>query len=504
MDSYDNIEITEEFPFNLYNVKAQELPQNERLIANALVQLILRKSSFHDLESVLGKNASLVEEIRSEIIQPIDAEEMLQKFPSTEALEKIGKTILGIAKKIQVKNPELFTQIVLDETLGFRSLSSFMRDNLLEEIMVNGFEKNVFVLHKRFGICKTNIVARKNGFLHETISRIAATANRQFSEHSPLLDARLPDGSRANATLQYVTPAGPSLTIRKFNPVPFSITDLLANSTLSSEAAAFLWTMIEGMNISPKNIIITGGAGSGKTSLLNVLSFFIRKHERIISIEDTIELDFAGRENWIQMESRPALHDIPSVSMDDLLKNSLRMRPDRLIVGEVRGEEAQTLFVAMDTGHEGILGTLHSNTAREMLLRLKSAPMNVPEQMLPLLDFVIVMQRRYNPEKGMQRRIKQIAEVSRMDDKVLLSNIFEFNEKKDAVEKTDVPSHVFEMLANECGMQKNDLKKEILIRQKILDWAFLEKKHSNSELEEIIQGYYYNPEKILKKVSESL
>ena len=180
------------------------------------------------------------------------------------------------------------------------------------------------------------------------------------------------------------------------------------------------------------------------------------------------------------------------------------MGRDGFIVGEVRGEEAQTLFVAMDTGHEGILGTLHSNTAREMLLRLKSAPMNVPEQMLPLLDFVIVMQRRYNPEKGMQRRIKQIAEVSRMDDKVLLSNIFEFNEKKDAVEKTDVPSHVFEMLANECGMQKNDLKKEILIRQKILDWAFLEKKHSNSELEEIIQGYYYNPEKILKKVSESL
>src|SRR3989338_3896315 len=192
---------------------------------------------------------------------------MLQKFPSTEALEKIGKTILGIAKKIQVKNPELFTQIVLDETLGFRSLSSFMRDNLLEEIMVNGFEKNVFVLHKRFGICKTNIVARKNGFLHETISRIAATANRQFSEHSPLLDARLPDGSRANATLQYVTPRGASLPIRKFNKIPLSIVDIIMNNTLSAEVAAFFWLMAEGMNTGPKHIIVTGSAGSGKTTL---------------------------------------------------------------------------------------------------------------------------------------------------------------------------------------------------------------------------------------------
>jgi flagellar protein FlaI len=179
------------------------------------------------------------------------------------------------------------------------------------------------------------------------------------------------------------------------------------------------------------------------------------------------------------------------------------MRPDRIVVGEVRGEEAQTLFVAMDTGHQGILGTLHSNNAREMLLRLESAPMNVPEQMLPLLDIVVVMQRSYDKEKGMMRRIKQVAEISRMDDKVLLSNIFEYNARADSLEKTDVPSHVLETLSERCGLSKNELKKEILIRQKILEWMKDEKITKNSEVEEIIQHYYYNPEEILKMVSKT-
>ena len=171
---------------------------------------------------------------------------------------------------------------------------------------------------------------------------------------------------------------------------------------------------------------------------------------------------------------------------------------------EVRGEEAQTLFVAMDTGHQGMLGTVHSNSARELLLRFQSPPMSVPEQMLPLLDFVVVLQREYNQKTGMSRTIKQIAEVSRMDQKVLLSNVFELNDNTRKLEKTDVPSHVFEELAQRTGITKNELKREMLVRQKILEWMLRQGIHSNKEVSGIIQTYYFDPEAILKRVSQNL
>ena len=317
----------------------------------------------------------------------------------------------------------------------------------------------------------------------------------------PLLDARLPDGSRSNATFSYVTPFGHSLTIRRFSKIPLSVVHLIENNTLTVDLAAFLWLMVEGLNVDPMNVIVTGGAGSGKTTLLNILSGFIPYHSRILSIEDTLELDLGDRENWIQMESKPKIKDSLGVTMDDLLKNSLRMRPDRLIVGEVRGPEAQTMFVAMDTGHRGILGTVHSNTSREMLLRFKSSPMNVPEAMLSLLDIVVVMQRTYNRESGMIRRVKHISEVSNMGEKVLLSNVFEFDPKKGIVQRTDIPSGVFELLAERTGLNKNQLKGEMLVRQRILEWMVDNGVKTRDKVERIIQEYYSDPKSLLERIT---
>jgi flagellar protein FlaI len=379
-----------------------------------------------------------------------------------------------------------------------------MNDPNLEEIMVNGLDRNVFVFHRKFGNCKTNLLVGERSGVFGIIKRIATTVDRQFNEIHPLLDARLPDGSRANATFSYVSPFGHTLTIRKFSKIPLSIIDLIANGTLSSEVAAFLWTMAQGMGLHPMNTIITGGTGTGKTTLMNILAEFISFDERIISIEDTVELDLGVRENWIQLESRPQMKDISAVSMDDLLKNTLRMRPDRILVGEVRTAEAETLFVAMDTGHRGILGTLHSNSAREMLIRLKSAPMNVPEQMLPLLDMVVVMQRHYDKKRGMVRRIKQISEIGRMEETVLLNNIYELDEKADKVVRSDVPSSLVEELARASGMTKRELKREILIRRRILDFMLEEGIRDRAEVEKIIQQYYFAPEALLKKITREL
>ncbi len=307
-----------------------------------------------------------------------------------------------------------------------------------------------------------------------------------------------------NATFSGITPEGPTLTIRKFSKVPLSIADLIAFNTLSSEAAAFLWLLVEGLGLEPMNVIVTGGTSSGKTTTLNALASFSRFSDRIISIEDTLELDLGNRENWIRLEAKLKSSSREEVSMDDLLQNSLRMRPDRLVIGEVRSSEAQTLFVAMDTGHRGVLGTLHSNTAREMLLRLQQPPMNVTEVMLPLLNLVVVQVKLFLPGKGVVRRVLQIAELSSMGGKPLLAHVFEWDRQLDKLRRTDTPSHVFEVLSEKTSLSKNDLKKELLLRQRILEWMVQNRVSSHQEASEIIQRYYFDPQQLLDQLQNSL
>ncbi len=503
LQSSNSNRVFEAFPYNLYEIVPKKFSEEERQLAQLFIDVILRRRGISALAARLPGKSKLVEEFRKEVIQAVDVNELVQKLPSPHLFTQILQTFEPIAKELGVSNPKRFASFVLDRSVGYRELSELMADEALEEIMLNGFDRNAFVTHRRFGNCKTGLVASERGFVLQLINRIAATANKQFNEAHPLLDARLPDGSRANATFSYVTPFGHTLTIRKFTRIPLSIIDLIENRTISSKLAAFLWCMVEGMSIYPMNLIITGGAGSGKTTLMNILASFIPYNERIISIEDTIELDLGGRENWIQMESKPKIRDLQPVSMDELLKNSLRMRPDRILVGEVRGEEAQTLFVAMDTGHRGILGTLHSNTAREMMLRLKSPPMSVAEQMLPLLDLVVVMQRNFEKGKGVVRRIKQVAEIGRMEEKVLLGNIFEYSEKTDSIERADLPSHAVETLAARCGMGKNELRREMLVRQRILEWMQLNNMRENKKVETLIQRYYFDPKALLQMIARN-
>ena len=495
-------EIFEGFPYNIYDVLPLRISESEYKSAELLINVITRSASLNTLLAKIGKkNAAIIEQFRNSVIQFIDVNDLLHKLPDAKQVEIIKMSLLPISDKLGIKNKEDFIAFVVNYSIGYGVLSPLMSDPNLEEIMVNGYERNVFVFHRLFGNCKTNIVMDEKSGIFALIKRVSQTAGRQFNEAHPLLDARLPDGSRANATFNYVSPFGHTLTIRKFSKIPLSVIDLIANETLSSEVASFLWVMVQGLGLHPMNTIITGGTGSGKTTLMNILATFIPFEDRIVSIEDTVELDLGVRENWIQMESKPFMKDISAVSMDDLLKNTLRMRPDRIIVGEVRSREAQTLFVAMDTGHRGILGTVHSNSAREMMLRLKSSPMEVPEQMLPLLDMVIVMQRHYDKKLGMVRRIKQIAEIGRMDEKVLLSNLYELDKKTGKIAKANVPSSLIEELATSAGLTKNELKREIAVRKKVLDFLLETGVRKRYEVEKVIQQYYFNPEAILEKVS---
>jgi flagellar protein FlaI len=190
--------------------------------------------------------------------------------------------------------------------------------------------------------------------------------------------------------------------------------------------------------------------------------------------------------------------------MDSLLRNSLRMRPDRLVVGEVRGPEASTLFNAMDTGHQGCLGTIHANNAREMIIKLQEKPLSVPQSMLPLVDLIIVLGRHFSKEKGIQRNITQIAEVTRMENKVLLGTVYDFDRTENSLRRTVIPSHIFEEMAERATMTKNDLKQEISIRQGILEWMVKQNIRKPMEVLEVIQAYYFDQEEVLSIVSKGL
>ncbi|MEE3490871.1 MAG: CpaF family protein, partial [Methanobrevibacter sp.] len=261
----------------------------------------------------------------------------------------------------------------LRDIIGYGKIDPLIQDDELEEIMIIGTSKPIFVYHRQYGMMKTNLQFESDEELRDLIDSIARQINRRIDQESPILDGRLVDGSRINATIPPVSADGPSLTIRKFKRDPLTIIDLINSRTVSLDLAGFLWLCIDGLGVKSANAIISGGTSSGKTTTLNALSAFINPNERIITIEDTLELQIP-HEHVIRMETRPAnVEGKGELTMNDLVKNSLRQRPDRIIVGEVRAGEAITLFTALNTGHSGF-GTLHSNDARETITRLTNEP----------------------------------------------------------------------------------------------------------------------------------
>ena len=506
LSSQANARIFESFPFNDYEISEPAFSEDEKQLFSALLAFVQRKTTFSRESKAISKQlpAQFFGDLSQTLLRDIDIEGLSRRIPTEQEAASLQAMLEIALSGIEfAKNREGIARNVLDKSIGFGPLSEMMRDPTLEEIMINSEDK-VFVFHKDFGMCKANTAFSNREEFLDLISRIANTVGRKFDSYNTFLDARLPDGSRANATYPTITPVSPTLTIRKFSQIPLSIIDLISNRTMNSELAAFLWAMVEGMRIEPMNLIVAGGTGCGKTTTLNALSTFIRANERIITIEDTLELDLGSRENWVQMESRPKTRDEIDVTMDDLLKNSLRMRPDRIIVGEVRGPEAHTMFISMDIGHRGTMGTVHANTARELLIRLQSEPMSVPDSLLPLLDLILIQNKVYSKDRGVVRHVSQLAEVGRMEGKALLGTIFEWKAGRENVERTDVPSRVLDTLSEKAGITKKELMQEIKIRQKVLEWMQKENIHSNPDVEKTIQDYYFKPESVLQKVSDGL
>lgn len=381
-------------------------------------------------------------------------------------------------------------------------LQFLLNDDLLEEVMVIGTDSPVYVFHRKFGMCETNLGldARELRWLVERISVITGS---RIDFTTPLLDATLPDGSRVNATIPPTSVDGASVTIRKFRKMPLTVVDLLENRTLSPNLAAFLWMCIEGLD-SPPNIVIGGGAGSGKTTLLNVISSYIPGNERIITIEDTLELHLPLPHVVRLLTRPPNMEGKGEITADVLLKNVLRMRPDRVIMGEIRGIEARTLFNAMNTGHKGVTGTIHANSAPEVVSRVVNPPMDVPKNMLTSLDLVVLIEAFHDPGRGVIRRVTDVSEVRFSGSGTIkLNKLYRWDPKEDICKPTGIPGRLEMGLTEALRLRRKEYKDEILRRERLLVWMQDKGIGKMEEVLGVIRDYKTNPDGLMARVDEA-
>ncbi len=337
---------------------------------------------------------------------------------------------------------ELIKREFIKETIGYGRIDPLIMDKNLEEIMVSGARLPVFVVHREFGTCNTNIKFESEDEILSLIHNICIRIGKEVNFRNPLLDAKLTDNIRINVGLPPIALDGPSLTIRKFLPGSMNLIDMIRSKMLSVDIAAFLWLCVDGLYIKPSNILIGGGTASGKTTLLNSLLDFVPESERLVTIEDSEELH-TSHMNRVRFETRyfgsmesesPEKGSLNRViDMDVLVRNALRARPDRIIIGEMRGPEARSLFIAMNSGHDGCMGTLHANTIDDLIIRLTHTPLDVPKPLLSGLDLIIMVQRVFSKMAGIQRRVTEIAETHYREDEMIMTGLSRWDQKTDSM-----------------------------------------------------------------------
>ncbi|MCF8013447.1 Flp pilus assembly complex ATPase component TadA [Candidatus Woesearchaeota archaeon] len=461
--------------------------------------------------SLISKPTELIlEKIRQELIRRVNLGITdISDIKKTDIVEeKFDKLIRILIQKYFPDANEAVTDFLSTylsmKTIGLGKLEIIMGDENLEEVVINQASEPVWVYHKKYGWLKTNIYLENEDQTKHYASIIGRRVGRQINVANPLLDAHLKGGDRVNATLVPISTAGHTITIRKFSKDPWTITKFLKTNTITPEAAALIWSAIQ----YELSAIIAGGTASGKTSTLNAFASFFPPNQRIISIEDTREITLPKYLHWVPLNtSLPNAEGKGEISMGDLLVNSLRMRPDRVLVGEVRRKkETETLFEAIHTGHS-VYATFHANSAREVVDRLTNPPLDVPKIMLPAISLIIVQFRNRRTGK---RRTFQIAEITEKGEARVLQ---QYDPKKDKLvskggDQIDLflnskkhDSTFYETIKLFTGMDNDEITKDLNEKVKILKYLIKNDITEVDEVGKVIAEYYTDKNNLMRYVN---
>jgi len=398
--------------------------------------------------------------------------------------------------KISAKSYEKIFYYLFRDFIGFNEIDPLLRDYFIEDIECNGVNTPVFIIHRSFRNLRTNIEFKDMDKLASFVEKLAQRTGRYVSYAQPLLDGTLPDGSRVNATFtKDVSSRGPTFTIRKFTKVPWTPIQLISMNTLSPEMLAYFWILLENKS----NILITGGTASGKTTLLNALAFFIPPEARVVSIEDTREINLP-RENWLPSVARTSIGvgKVGEVDLFQILKSSFRQNPDYLIVGEVRGKEAFVLFQGMASGHSS-LSTMHAESVDTLVRRLQTPPISLSPTLVNSLDCVAIASH-VRVKRNDTRKIKEIVEIVNVskDGTALVNTPFKWDPATD-VFYSKKQSKVLEKISVGTGETLEKLQRNLLSRAKLLYELYKQRIFGFDEVGRIINAYYRNQTEVLNK-----
>jgi flagellar protein FlaI len=446
----------------------------------------------------------LLSEIKIRLTETLDVN--LNELEKSGAKKYLKDKVYDILWNFQIKIDTLsFTKIlyyIYREFMGYGKIDPIMHDSYLEDVSCDGPHTPIYVYHRKYESLETSTTFNNENELDTFVVRIAQMSGRHISIADPLLDATMPDGSRIQLTLgREVTTRGSSFTIRKFKESPLTPPDLIDYHTYSTSTIAYLWMAAE----NNKSLIFAGGTASGKTSSMNAISLFLPPETKIVTIEDTRELNLP-HPNWIAGVTRDTFTggETGSIDMYDLLRAALRQRPEYLLVGEVRGAEAYVLFQAMSTGHT-TFSTMHADSVQSVVHRLENPPINVPRIMLQALDLIIIqVQVRIGEQRV--RRSKSITEIVGVDPRtgeLLTNEVFTWSASKDEFTYSG-RSYVLESVMHSRGWDDVRIKEELKKRQEILEWARMKNVKHYEDVAKIVVTYYREPDTLMEIVRKEL
>jgi flagellar protein FlaI len=440
----------------------------------------------------------ILQSIKQDIIINIGVSlEVLKKEESMKIYldQMTRKALKKFKKEVPKESEDKLNYYLIRDFLGYGKIDVVFHDPNIEDVSCNGVNTPVYVWHRVYESLPTNIIFPTTEELNYVVTRLVYRTGSQISVANPILEGTLPNGLRAHITLDEVSKRGDTFTIRKYRANPFTVVDLIQLGTLSPKIAAYIWVLIEYL----RSMIVSGAVASGKTSLLNAISMFIRPENKVVTIEEVRELRL--HENWIPMTTRPAYQQgIQEITLFDLLKSALRQRPDYIIVGEVRGEEAYTLFQSIAVGHGGLC-SIHADSIDSVWKRLVTRPMNIPSMMLPLMNSLIQI-RRIAIEDHVVRRVDSISEIVGVDEKTekpIFAERFKWEANTDTFEYFKPQIHetsAFSLISNIYQVPIETLNNEVERREKILQWMVNVGVKNYDDVAKIIRSYYFTPDEV--------